>query len=71
MFVNVTLKKWGNSLGLVVPSDLVEKLDLKENQQIRVNIEDLKANLAKELWGAIKLNKSPQELKDEARTGWD
>ena len=46
-------KKWGNSLGLLIPKDEVENLDLKEDQQIVVEIIKTK-NPLKELFGQFK-----------------
>ncbi|MDO8627109.1 MAG: AbrB/MazE/SpoVT family DNA-binding domain-containing protein [Candidatus Diapherotrites archaeon] len=62
-----TVKKWGNSLGFVIPSDLVEKEHLKENQKLRI-IFTKKTNNLKELWGLLKnSNKTAQEMKDSIR----
>ena len=59
-------KKWGNSLGLIIPSEDVEKLDLVENQRIVVEI--VKAqNPLQELFGFGKGNKITRVEFKEAR----
>lgn len=49
-------KKWGNSLGIVIPKDEVNELGLKENEEISVEIAK-KTNPLKELFGFSKNNK--------------
>jgi len=49
-------RKWGNSLGVLIPKDEVENLNLKENQDIIVDIIK-KENPLKELFGSGKHNK--------------
>ncbi len=70
MFANVRLRKWGNSLGAVIPRKVVEEAGLKENEEVVIRIEDVKAHTARELFGALKLKHSGQKVKDEARGAW-
>jgi len=49
-------KKWGSSLGLIIPKKEVEKLDLKEDQDIVIDIVK-KDNPLKELFGFSKSDK--------------
>lgn len=37
--MSVTLHKWGNSVGLLLPKPLLERLGLKEGAQVNVKIE--------------------------------
>lgn len=62
-------KKWGSSLGVVIPKTIVEKQHLSEGEQIVISIK--KQHLAKEFFGTLRnWKKSIQKLKDEAREGW-
>ena len=66
--VEVQTRKWGNSLGIVIPTKIIEEEKLQENQKVIVEIKrviDLK-----KLRGFIKFKKSAQEIKDEMRSGW-
>ncbi len=54
MAIEVKTKKWGNSLGIIIPSKEAENLKLKENQTIRVDIHLTTANPLKEMFGAFK-----------------
>ncbi len=70
MATEVTIKKWGNSMGVLLPKELVEKERLKENQKININIVK-EVNLS-DIFGMIKNRKmSGQKMKDLAREGWN
>lgn len=59
-------KKWGNSLGIIIPKEEVDNLKLRENQTIVVEIIK-KENPLKELFGFGKLKKPTEELLKEIR----
>jgi antitoxin component of MazEF toxin-antitoxin module len=65
---NVSLRRWGNSLGAVLPNNIVQKNRLKENDDIKIFIvkesDVLKRNFGK-LKGKLKL--SGQEMKNILR----
>ena len=67
--IETKIKKWGNSLGVVIPSEAVEKGNLKENQNIRILIPSNSQKVLKETFGIGrgKITKSAQQFKDEAR----
>lgn len=72
MAVEVKLKRWGNSFGVIVPSEIIEKKHLKENDTIVLEIVK-KADLSK-IFGSIKKKDrkmSGQEMKDLVRKGWN
>ena len=70
MAVEVKLKKWGNSMAVIVPNRLIEQKRLKENDTIVVEIVK-KADLSG-IFGLLKERKmSGQEFKDLARKGWE
>ncbi|MEK6948904.1 MAG: AbrB/MazE/SpoVT family DNA-binding domain-containing protein [Nanoarchaeota archaeon] len=53
-------RKWGNSLGIIIPKEEVENLNLRENQTVIVEITK-KENPLKELFGFGKGNKITKE----------
>ncbi len=67
MLVSKT-KRWGNSLGIIIPKEAVKELGLIENQEIVVDITK-RENPLKELFGAGKdrLKQPTQELLKELR----
>ena len=69
MEVEIKTKKWGNSIGVVIPKEIIEKQKIKENETVIVSIK--KKLLVSDVFGALKGWKRPaQEIKDEMRKGW-
>jgi antitoxin component of MazEF toxin-antitoxin module len=68
MAVEATIRKWGNSLGLVLPSDFVCREKLKEEDTVVLEVVK-KADL-RHLFGSLKGKMSGQEFKNMAREGW-
>ena len=69
MAVEVEVKKWGNSIGVVLPKTLIDKEQIKENDKIIIQIVK-KANIS-HLFGTLKRKMPTQELKDMVRKGWE
>ena len=63
------LKRWGNSLGIIVPSETIVARKLKENGKIRFIILKDSSKVLHETFGMLKgkLTKSGQQIKDELR----
>lgn len=62
-------KRWGNSLGLIIPSETVQDLSLHENQEIVIEI--TLTNPLKELFGFGKDNKITKKEFLETRKLFD
>lgn len=43
-------KKWGSSLGIIIPKSKVNELNLTENQEIDVDFRVKSRNVLRELW---------------------
>lgn len=70
MAIEVSIKKWGNSMGIILPKNLVETQHLKENDKIIIQVVK-KADFS-DIFGLLKKRKmSGQEFKDMVRKGWD
>ena len=71
MEIKTIAKRWGNSIGVILPKEIVEAKRIRENDVIKIEIKN--RPLAKEFFGRFKgkFKHSTQELKDEARRGWD
>lgn len=67
--IETRTRKWGSSIGVVLPKEVVDEIGIKPNEKIVINIK--KRPLAKEFFGKFPhWGKSTQELKDEMRAGW-
>ena len=70
MLMESKLKKWGNSKGIVVPTDILIGENLKEGDEIIVEIK--KKNKIKEIFGSKKdWEINTQKLKDDLRKEWN
>ena len=65
----VTARKWGNSIGVALPSDIVEKEKIGANDQLVISVQ--KVVSIKDLFGTFKSKRSTQEIMDEVRKGWN
>ena len=72
MEIKAIAKRWGSSIGIVLPKSIVEENKIRENEEVIIEIK--KPVFVKELFGKYpqwKSRKTAQELKDEARKGWN
>ena len=70
MAIEVEMKKWGNSMGVIIPKELIDKKNLKEND--RITIEIVKKADVSDVFGNVKKRKmSGQNFKDMVRKGWE
>lgn len=63
------IKLWGNSLGVIIPKEIVMKEDIHENDEVIITI--TKKNTLEGFFGkgkGIKIN--TQKVKDEIRKEW-
>lgn len=68
MATEVVVKKWGNSLGVILPKSLVEEKRIQPDDHIL--IEAVKVGDFSSIFGTFKTKLSSQQLKDIAREGW-
>lgn len=62
-------KKWGSSLGIVIPKSVVDEMHLTENQDVEIDVRAA-TNPLQELFGFAKrrgLKKSTEEIIRETR----
>ena len=66
--VRGVVRRIGNSLGLIIPWEEVQKHKIKEGDVVELEVER-RVNL-REMFGAFEFSKSSQEMKDQARAEW-
>lgn len=62
--VNLRLRKWGNSIGVVVPQEVLIGEKAKEGDEVKVIIKKKKSDLRK-LWGKYKFKQPTEEIMKE------
>ena len=55
------LKGWGNSIGLVIPKNMIRVGNLKPKQRVRVIIKPVKVLKVRDLFGKFKNIKKPTD----------
>jgi|GEM_PF-433149 len=67
--IEVKLRKWGHSLGVIIPKEIIEREKVRENQTIRIMLMKDSAKVLQETFGMAKglLKKPAQQIKDELR----
>ncbi|HLC78595.1 MAG TPA: AbrB/MazE/SpoVT family DNA-binding domain-containing protein [Candidatus Nanoarchaeia archaeon] len=70
MEIKAIAKKWGSSIGVIIPKEVVDDKKIRENDEITIEVKT--RPLAGNLFGKFprKSGISAQKLKDEARRGW-
>jgi len=56
------LRKWGNSIGLIIPKEDVKKEGLRDNEIVRAIIVPKKTVRVKDIFGKLKFKKSTEEI---------
>ena len=72
MEIKTIAKKWGSSIGVIIPKEVVEAKKIRENDEIIIEVAKTPL-IAGEVFGMLrgKIKKSGQEIKDEMRRGWE
>lgn len=70
MAVQVTLKKWGNSKGVLLPKNFIEEQHLKDDESFLIDV--IRTADFSEDFGVLKhIKMSGQRFKDLAKKGWE
>lgn len=66
-------KKWGNSIGITIPKEIVEKEGISGKEKIRVMIAGKRRTKFSEIFGSLKPKHkiSTQKALDEIDKGWE
>ena len=62
-------RKWGNSLGVTIPQNIVNEEGITLKDELVINIR--KKTDIRNLRGLFKFKKPAQEIKDEMRSSWE
>lgn len=66
MEIEVKTKKWGNSIGLIIPSEAIERLNIRPEEEVVIEI-GKKKNVLRELFGTMKSKKTARQMLNETR----
>jgi len=63
--IKTRLRRWGNSLGVVVPQQVIEKEKSKEGDEVVILFKKNDDNILKEIFGTFKFKKSVEQIMKE------
>lgn len=64
------IREWGNSLGVVIPKEIVIREELKPNDRVTITV--TKKQIIEDFFGKLKKSKiDAQKMKDESRKMWN
>ena len=66
--LKATARKWGSSIGVSLPKDIVEKANIKPDQIIKLFIQDKKVDLSN-AFGTLNIKMQTQKILDQIRRG--
>ncbi len=52
--IDVKVKKWGNSFGIVLPMKVIEKENLSEGKEIMITVQSKEKTKVKDVFGMLK-----------------
>ena len=63
--IKVKTKKWGNSIGILIPKEAIRKENIKPDQEVTVLISAKPITKGNDIWGTLKFKESTEELMRE------
>ncbi len=66
--VKTTARKWGNSIGISLPKEVIEQANIEPNQEIRLYIPEKRRSLRK-IFGTLNIREPTQRILDKTREG--
>lgn len=64
-----TVKRWGSSMGIIIPKEIVQSQNIKEGDEVAISI--FKKGDLSDIFGTLKTKLTGQQLKDLARRDWE
>lgn len=68
--IEARARKWGNSIGISLPRDVVLRANIKPDKDVTLFIQEKKVNLSN-VFGSLKIKEDTQKILDEIRKGED
>lgn len=65
MEIKAKTKKWGNSIGVLIPKEVIRRENIKPEQEIILTINKKPITKGKDIWGTLKFKESTEKLMRE------
>ena len=66
-----TPKRWGNSLGVTIPNEIVKREKFSSQKEVTVFVLGNQMETVRKTFGTLKITKPTQEIMDEIDEGYD
>ena len=66
MCIEATTRTWGNSLGVIIPRNVVEELGITAGEEVMLDIQK-KGTVLKELFGSVPLKRKTHLILNDVR----
>ena len=64
-------KKWGNSIGITIPSDIIKQEHIKPQKKVIILVIGDTRKKLENVFGSLKLKKKTQQVMNEIDAGYD
>lgn len=64
-------KQWGNSIGITIPKEIIDKEEISLNKKIKIVIINNEMDSIRKTFGTLKIKKPTQKIMDEIDEGYD
>ena len=71
MEVKAKTKKWGNSIGVVIPKEVIKHENIKPDQEVTLIINTKPITKVKDIFGTLKFKESTDKLMRELDKDFD
>ena len=65
MEIKAKTKKWGNSIGILIPKEAIRQENIKPNQEVTIMISTKPITKGKDIWGTFKFKEPTEKLMRE------
>ncbi|HLD05740.1 MAG TPA: AbrB/MazE/SpoVT family DNA-binding domain-containing protein [Candidatus Nanoarchaeia archaeon] len=69
MAVELIVRRWGNSFGVVLPKELLRQKKIRPNDKVLIEL--IKPADLSDVFGTLKTKMSGQKFKNLVRKGWE
>ena len=66
-----TARRWGNSIGITIPREVIKKEKISPKQRVKFLVVGAEMDNLKKAFGSLKLKKETQKVMDEIDAGYD
>lgn len=67
--IETVARRWGDSVAIIIPKIVAEAEKIRPQTKLRIKV--VREDDLSDLFGKLNTKKTPQQLKNEGRTGWE